>query len=71
VTTKSDKDSYESDFQQALHLLCRKRSKLYARYQAGEMGREEYLEAIGPLDRALDDLELSLIRESGFFRKGL
>ena len=71
MTKKPDMDSCESNFRQALHLLCRKRSELYGRYRAGEIGREEYLEAMGPLDRALDDLELSLVRGSGFFRRVL
>jgi len=59
-----------SSFQTLLRALCRERFRLYDLYKDGKMNREEYLQRIRPLDAAVDDLELSLVRVEGLCREG-
>ena len=60
----------DSSFQTLLKTLCRERCRLYDLYKDGKMNREEYLQRIQPLDAAVDDLELSLVRIEGLCREG-
>jgi len=60
----------DSSFQTLLRTLCRERFRLYDLYKEGKMNREEYLQKIRPLDAAVDDLELSLVRIEGLCREG-
>jgi len=60
----------DSSFQTLLRALCKERFRLYDLYKDGKMNREEYMEKIQPLDAAVDDLELSLVREAKPCRRG-
>ena len=59
----------DSSFQTLLRTLCKERFWLYDLYKEGKMNREEYMEKIQPIDAAVDDLELSLIRDGRFCQK--
>jgi len=60
----------DSSFQTLLKTLCKERFRLYDLYKDGKMNREEYLQRIQPLDAAVDDLELSLLKQARLCRKG-
>ncbi len=51
-------------FSKRLGLLYMKRFELYRRFRSREIGREEYMRALAPLDAAVDRLELSLLGDS-------
>jgi len=60
----------DSSFQTLLRTLCKERFRLYDLYKDGKMNREEYLQKIQPLDAAVDDLELSLLKGGRLCRRG-
>lgn len=51
----------ESSFQKTLEMLCAERFDLYRKFRRREMSRKEYMNAIAPIDEAVDRLELSLL----------
>ncbi len=51
----------ESSFQTTLAKLCEKRFDLYRKFRRREMSRKEYMNAIAPIDEAVDQLELSML----------